>query len=281
MNRYLAMLLFVTGVAFAVSDDGGDVTGPQAALPNGGTDDIVVTVLNTWSPTYASHVLDVEYRESDDAVLFISSLNNTVFIADADNGAQLGSVARPAGIVGFGVTWINGEYFINAWNNSNMYHGSGSGWTSFSNPAGTAGRGLSYDGEKIWQSNSQAAQYMNPDGTGATAVPLSGITYQISGLATYPLTTGDRMPCGLIATCYNESPPKFHFYTFDGGSATLLGVVNCPGSPTGSYGIAFAQARGTFFWAYLDGSGYHVSELSITGLTPLDRDTWAGIKSLF
>lgn len=285
MVRSLLAVLFLAGCALAVSDDGAACQGLIPSVPGGGSDDISVTILNTWQPSYATQILGLEYRASDDAVIFVSSSQNKIFIADADNGSQLGSVDRPAGLLGFGVAWTGTEYFVNAWNGGNIYHSTGSGgWTAFSNPAGANGRGLAYGqgaGNFLWESNGMNAMAFNPDGSGAASVSLSGISYQISGLATFDLTTDMAGPCGLAVTCYNESPPKFHFFIYDGSSATPLGTVTCPGSPSASYGLCYTSERGTFFWSYVSGGIPYVSELQIDGLVPLGRSSWGEIKSLF
>jgi hypothetical protein len=277
MVKYILMLFAACAMAFATDQDGGDVPGQQTVVPDE-TDDITIEVLNTWQAPYASHILGLEYKGTDNTLLFVSSLNNKIFIANPDNGAQLGSIDRPAGMVGFDVAWDGTEYYINGWGATTViYHGTGSGWTSYANPSGANGRGMCFDGADMWESNQTTCYTFETNGTGATAYALPGIPGQISGLTTFPLPTDQA--CGIMATCYNTA--MFYFYVFDGSSITPIGSIACPLTVSNSYGLAFAQPRGTFFWGYLAGGQYYVSELDIDLGMALTRDTWGDIKTEF
>lgn len=265
-------------LAFAADQNGAETPGQEAGLPPA-SDDISITILNTWQAPYASHILGLEYRDDVGDILFVSSANNKIFMADPDDGTQLGSLDRPGGMYGFDVAWDGTEYYINGWNTSVIYHGTGSGWTSYANPAGINGRGFAFDGAQLWESNSSSGAYtFNTDGTGAQPCALPGVTVQISGLTAFPLPTGNQ-PCGLMATCYNQ--PTFFFYTFNGSSITPIGTSSCPTTVTQSLGLTYSVARGTFFWSYSYGGAYYVAELDIDLGLALERQTWGEIKTGF
>jgi hypothetical protein len=291
MKRFLVLTLVLSGIAFAVDPDGFDGGGFQAPVQSAGSNDITITILNTWQAGYASHVLGLDYRPSDGVLLFISSSDNKIFIADPDDGSYIGEVARPAGITGFGVAWDGSEYYVNSWNQSVIYHSDGAGsWASYSNPAGTGGRGLLFDDfgsavllEAYSSDPTYQAMSFNPDGSGFEAFDLEGIPGQLSGIAGHPMVTssGDRAPVGLIATCYNFA--NFYFYMWNGTGYTLYDTEPCPTSVTKSFGLTFTDlSRGTFFWSYQGTDGlYYVAELQIDVLGALEPETWGAIKSLF
>jgi hypothetical protein len=277
--KYTIMLMAVCSLAFATDQDGADIPGQETVIPEG-SDDITIDVLNTWQAPYASHILGLEYKSTDNTLLFVSSLNNKIFIANPDNGTQIGSIDRPAGMVGFDVAWDGTEYYINGWGSTTViYHGTGSGWTSYANPSGANGRGLCFDGADMWESNQLTCYTFETNGTGATAYTLPGIPGQISGLTTFPIPIGTDQACGIMATCYNTA--VFYFYAFNGSTITPLGSIACPLSVSNSYGLAYAGPRGTFFWGYLAGGQYYVSELDIDLGMALSRDTWGAIKTEF
>lgn len=278
--RSLLSALLAASAAMAVTQDGAFESSPVWEGP-GQSDAITITVVNTWQPTYAPHVLGLEYRGSDNTLIFVSSSNNTIYLANPDTGAQTGSFTRPAGMTGFGVAWNGTEYFINGWNTSSMYHSpNGTTWTAFANPAGTNGRGLSYDGALLWESNSTSCVSLNPDGTGAQTHALSGVPSQISGFTCFPLPTDDpNLPTGLAATCYNTH--NFYFFAWNGTTMTPLGSAPCPVSVSSSLGLTYAASRGTFFWSYSSGGGYYVAELDIDLGISLDHETWGQIKATF
>jgi hypothetical protein len=290
MNLFYSLLILFAGSALAIDSDGCAETASSAAVPGGGSDDITITVLNTWQPSYAQQILDLEWRSSDQTLLFISSVDNKIFIADPDDGAYVGEVARPAGLVGFGIAWDGTEYYINAWNDGQIYHSDGGGtWTPFANPAATGGRGLQYydfTGVCMYEAYSSdpvfQAMEFDPDGTGLTAYDLAGIPGQISGITGHEMmTTSGMTPYGLIATCYNY--PSFYFYHFTGSGFTQYDTAPCPVAVTKSLGLTFTDyTRGTFFWSYQGTDGfYYVSELLIPVLGALEEDTWGAIKSQF
>ncbi len=277
----LAAALLVSMTAWAVESDG-SLSGAAAVpdLPGGGSNAITLTILNTYQPSYAQHYLGIECF--DDVLLFVSSLDNKVFIADPSDLSYVGEVARPGGMYGFDVAWDGSEYYINGWGATTViYHSDGvSGWTSFSNPSGANGRGMFYDAEDmyLWESNSSTNIYrFDTDGTGAVSYPLSGVSDQVSGLTWGPGFPTDDFG-SLIVTHYNT--PVMEFYMYTGAGLTLVETVACPDpTATKSYGLGWCESRGTLFWSYQNSTGYHISEVQVDMGGALDQDTWAGIKS--
>ncbi|UCE27017.1 MAG: hypothetical protein JSW52_11820 [Candidatus Coatesbacteria bacterium] len=55
----------------------------------------------------------------------------------------------------------------------------------------------------------------------------------------------------------------FNFYEFDGSTLTYIDTVDCPLTPSQSYGLAYSVDRDTVFWSYAIGSDDSISELDI------------------
>ncbi len=286
---HLVTVLLLPGVLWAVDPDGFDGTGaPWATMQDLAADTIGVEVTNTWHPDYAQHVLDLEYCEDTGELLFVSNLDNKIFIADPADGSYVGEIDRPAGLAGFGVAWDGDEYFINSWISGNIYHSDGGGtWSSYANPAGTGGRGLNcwdYYDPALLESFSSEPVYrlmvFDPDGSGQTVWDLPGISEQISGITGYDVGTDPvtGMPTGLIATCYDEH----FFYFFNPGTPfQLWGVAPCPVTVLKSLGLA-STGGCEFYWSYQATDGlYYVSEIYAPISGALESDTWGAIKSSF
>lgn len=292
MHLSICSAAMVLGIASAGAPDGGTGSGMQAVLPKeSGSDNLYVYVVDTWQAPYAQQILDLEYRDYPEALLFVSDLDNRIFVSDPNDGTFLGSVDRPAGLNGFGTAWYDGEYHVNGWNSDSIYRSDGSGtWSSYHNPAGMNGRGLevfSNSGGSVWESMSDGSTHQvlvfDTDGTNIYTIDLPGIPGQISGVSVYPLTTAGNDPpsgVGLIVCCYDD--PNFYSFIIVGTTAYPDGPTPVPLPVNTSYGLASAYwSRGTFFWSYQGTDGeYCVSEIYF-GVNSLEQATWASIKAQF
>ena len=243
----------------------------------GGTDDIVVTVLNTFQAPYSAHILGMDYVEDDQIIVFNSNTDNKLFMCDPDDGTYVSELAltytgNPSP---FGNCWkvdAGVTAWVNDWSASTIAVWDGSSWSSISNPAANLGRGMDFEDPCIWETNSSSAILrFEPGGAASSYSP--GVPSQMSGLCVFPYETST----GVMVTCYNTH--QFFFYEFDGSSLNSLGVANCPTACNSSLGLTYSESRDTYFWSYSSGSGYTIAELDIeinVGLTP---STWAGIKT--
>ncbi len=153
----------------------------------------------------------------------------------------------------------------------------------YTNPYSNDGRGMDCDGTYIWEAYGPiyatygACLRMNPDGTGVQAWNLPGITTQLSGLTTYPITGG----LGIAVTAYENGAADHYiwFYEFDGSSMSLLGSATLPSCDT-SFGLTYADTRDTYFWSFYSGGQCYISELEITE-TSFQNETWGAIKASF
>ena len=116
-----------------------------------------------------------------------------------------------------------------------------------------------------------------PDGTGVHALLLPGITSQLSGLTTFPISG----TLGLAVTTYNLGFADHYIwlYEYDRDGFDLIGTAQLPSCDM-FLGLTYSTPRGTFFWSWSDASyDFHVSELSIIE-TSLNQSTWGAIKTV-
>lgn len=243
---------------------------------------IEFTVLNTWDITWAVHALGLASWESgsDVNIVFVNSSGSELNSLDPATGQTAGSVPKPAGSgVGFGVAYNSNPgapiWHINSWVNSLLYYTEDQfgTWQTVSNPSGTSGRGMSFDGESYWQSNSEALVRFTPGGTSQT-FPGAAPT-QISGVTVVP--GDDPGLTYILLTTYNTN--IFILYSYNGSSITQVATgVAPPGlGVTSRLGLAWCTSRNSLFFSY---NGPRISELEFS-VVSLSRDTWAGIKSSF
>ena len=142
----------------------------------------------------------------------------------------------------------------------------GIGWTVYDNPAQDSGRGMDgdHDNGLVWETSSSFGLYaFGPTDSVGTFYDISAsIPGQMSGLSVYdsPASSG-------IAVAFYLTPRVF-FFEFDGGSVTYVACADLPQTYAvgESWGLAYSEVRGTFFWSYLSQAGdLYLSELSPSG----------------
>lgn len=257
------ILMFLPFWAFGLLDDtGADLSAPfgsQIPTPNPDVD-IEIDILNTFTCSYSSHILGLDYVEDESLLGFDSSTNKTFFYCDPDDGTYVDELYLAYSSSPFcAVADDNGYVYVDDWSQSNINWWDGS-WHSFSNPSGSNGRGMDYDFDSgyLWETNSSTGVYrFLTDGTGSEFFTLSEVPSQMSGLTVFP--HGDNML--LMVTTYGTF--NFYFYEFDGSSLTYLTYEPCPTGCSSSLGLTYSAERDTFFWSYNSG-GYKISELDIT-----------------
>ncbi len=287
MKLSILLVLLVTVMMFAENPGiYGTTNNPAPAQP--ATDTFEIIVINTFVCPYADMILGMDYVSSEELLLFTDNTidNETLWVANPDDGTEVSAISLtwstpdPFGIADNYSS--GGEPHCNDFGDTMIWYGQ-SFDNSYVNPYEADGRGMDFDGTYIWEAHgplyatSGACLRMNPDGTGHTFYNLPGITTQLSGLTTYPISGS----LGIAVTAYSTSSDKYiWFFEFDGNNMTLLGSAELPDCYI-SFGLTYADTRDSFFWSWLDESaGYHISELQITG-TSLQRNTWGAIKSSF
>lgn len=253
-----AVLLFTCLVFSSLQGDDGSWMTSIAPVEGGAGDGPSISVVNTWQAPYSLQILDLEYVDNPEMLLFVSSTENRIYAADPDDGTMIEYLDRPAGISGFGVARTDVEYFVNSWTSSTLYHSDGSGtWSGYANAAGSYGRGIesfqSYPGYCLWESYSvqSSSTYrifaFNSDGSEVFSADLPGIPGQISGIAVYPLTTPgscDAPSVGLIVACYDH--PSLFFFLVINDTVYPEGSTALPVSVSSSYGLASAYCHRRF-----------------------------------
>jgi hypothetical protein len=278
--QFVFMALCLTGIA----DDGGiGAVGLNDWSPVDAT--ITFNVLQTWDITWANHALGMATWESGSTVniVFSNSIGAELNSLDPATGGTAGSIPKPAGSgAGFGVGYNDNLttpiWHINSWANSNHWYSEDgfSTWQTTSNPSGSNGRGISWDGSHYWQSNETGlVRYL----LGGSSQSFTGIApTQISGVAYIP---GPSRDIGhVMVTTYNTN--IFVLYSWDGASLVqeATGVSPASLNVTTRYGLTWCPSRSSLFFSYSSGSAYRIAELTFD-VVSLSRDTWAGIKSSF
>lgn len=288
MKLPIVSLLLVTVLAFAGSPELlGTTSNPAPAQP--ATDAFAITVMNTFECSYAGMIIGLDYVSAEDLLLFTDNTggSETLWICSPNDGTQVTSLPMtwdtpdPFGIADdFSA---GAEPHCNDFADVMIWYGQ-SFSNSYPNPYGADGRGMDFDGTHIWEAygptsaTSGACLRMNPGGTGSTYYDLPGITTQLSGLTTYPISSS----LGIAVTAYGSisTDEYIWFFEFDGSNMTLLGSAELPDCKY-SIGLTYSDTRDTYFWSWQDDSDiFHISELQISG-TSLQRDTWGAIKFSF
>ncbi len=213
-------------------------------------------------------------------------------IVDSENdylSAYWASSAEPAGTMSldsdnknaFGVCWTGNDtpdsFYLNDALVPNLFHTDNAGlsWTTFTNPSGTEGRGMDFDGTWCWSTSGTNALFQFQPGGVLSYHTLPEITQQVSGLSVFPY----QEHLGIAIACYLS--PELFFYRWDGNTLAYMGSASLPASVKYSLGLAWSETNNCLYWSFLNEnttSGYSVLALTITSLS---RDTWAGIKTSF
>ncbi len=280
----LFLILFLVPFAVLANEDGCTETAIGIIPGSGGGDaTITLTILDTWTPSWAGQCLGMDVWETGSSVNVIFSSRSDMQINSLDpvSGTSAGTIDLDGGNTNcFGVAWNNDLttpiYHTDDWSDNVLYYTEdyGTSWSTVSNPAGTQGRGMDCDGTDYWITNSSAGLYRFTPGGSSEAISVPEVPSQMSGLTVFPYL-GDL---GLCITTYNNH--YFYFYVWDGSTATYLGNAACPTAVSGSYGLAYSDDRGTIFWSYNSG-GYQIAEVDFVIDVALDRMTWGEIKATF
>ncbi|MBN2607684.1 MAG: hypothetical protein JXA64_01105 [Candidatus Fermentibacteraceae bacterium] len=253
----------------------------RCLFPSSGTDEFELSILNTFTISYASMVLGMD--DADDAILFVDNNDSgeKLFVADPQDMSYAGEFDLPwTNADPFGVCYFGGVPYVNDSSDSGIRYGFD--FTSiFTNPFGADGRGMDSDGTNLWEVSGGSASdgevgRFNSGGSGFQSWDLPGITSQISGMTLYPIPGST----GIAVTTY-DTGATYHYvwlYEFTGSQCVLLGTAELP-SCIVSTGLAYSDYTGTWFSAFNDGA-WRVIEFELEEVS-FQQDTWGGIKSAF
>ena len=277
------MLLVMAAASTAWIDENGADSSIPAGTPPAGGDAFSLTLVNTISVPSASHILGINMQSGSNEFGMIDNTSDFIRGINCETGAEVWTVEINYGAtmqkIGTAHDWPPAYgWYLNGWSDSDTHFFEGGTWSvPFSNPAGTSGRGMSYDANSgyLWETYTSGASYMlyriAGDGS-STSYPVTS-SGQLSGVATFP--NGNLR---LVFTAYYD--PSFYFYEFNGSSLDYMGSAATGIPVTTSLGLTYSDSRDTFFWSYQDGSGYHVAEFSYS-LGVLEQETWGAIKAQF
>ncbi len=270
--------------ASAIADDNGCFETAADVVPTAGTDDIVLTVLGSFSSETQKLGLDMYDTDQLTCVIATDRNGRQVHSYNTSTGVPINSMNLDSTNTNcFGVAWDHvpmgrqSGYHTNDWMLSTLFYSEdlGASWSYLANPVGDEGRGFDFDGTDYWITNDYLGVCRFQPGGDHQMLATPEIASQLSGLTIFPYL-GD---IGVAVTAYNSH--FIWFYRWNGTDLDYIGKAPCPFTVDSSLGLAYSMNLGTLFWSYKQTDGkYGISELSLQ-FTSLSRETWAGIKSSF
>lgn len=219
-----------------------------------------ITIINSFQCPYAGEIRGLDYVDGATAISFSSDPDNKVYTCDANDGTYVGELAMGfSNPHPFGICYdADDNVHVNEFNGSDIYWYNGAVWSDYGNPSSNKGSGMDFDGTYVWETYWTDGVYrFFPDGSGAEFYDMPEVGAQLSGLTVFPYNGN----LWLMNASHGEY--VFNFYEFDGSVLTYIATVDCPLTPSQSYGLTFAAERGTFFWSYSIGSDDWIAELDI------------------
>lgn len=285
MIKYLLLLVLLAATSSGwVTDDGNmGASNERGISPK--SNDVILTIIDTFSVPSAQHMLGLDYQENEPYIAVMDNTSNLIRGVVPNTGTEVWTMPTPCDDT-FGICQEGAPdygWYSNSWASSDIYRWDPltSEWSvAFANPAGTLGRGLDYDPESrcLWESYLTSDLYRIDETGSSTFFDLWGLG-MISGLSLFPYE--DEL--GIVFTFYDFF--YFHFYSFDGTSLNYIGEANMyVYNFTDSYGITYNPSTDTFFWSYVVyPSNRMISEMDyeIVPQSALEQCTWGSIKAGF
>ena len=283
--KFLYVLVVLPLIALGWVDD----SGRDSSIPSGPSPvaDAVIslTLANTFTVPDAQQMLGLDCQPT--LLALLDNTGDELMGVNWTTGSQNWVIPINYGgtMVNFGCAHtypIPWDWYINAWSDGSfhLYDPGTTSWSvPFSNPAGTAGRGMAYDDpqNEIWETDGASGVWRidDPSGNG-TFYDTPEVPSQMSGLAIFPY--GGEL--WIVVTIY--AAPEFYFYSFTGSSLVYQGMDDLSMTSFDlSLGLAYCQARDSFFWSYeVYGGNPWIAELDYS-IAALQQSTWGTIKSQF
>ncbi len=277
--KIILILIVLTTFAFA-SDNGCTDTGISSNPPVSGSNSVTLTVINDWVQTNQVLGLDV-WEDGTDVYVLGTDRTNQQVLAYEDGAIAAVLPLYATNTNCFGIAFNNNVdtevYHTNDWVLSDLYYTEdfGSNWATITNPAGSSGRGMDFDGTDYWSTNADGGGIWRfQPGAAQENLSIPEVPTQPSGLAVFPYNGN----IGIAITTYNTH--NIYFYQWDGSSLDYMAATACPVAVSSSAGLAYSETDGCLYWSYSDGSNYHLTQLSMS-ITALQRSSWGSIKASF
>jgi hypothetical protein len=281
MRLLLCTALMLTGLALGENGQ----LGSSSVLPEHegqGSDGISITPLGGYQISFTNTLLGIMYT-NDTAwshLIGVSEVDDKLYEFDAVTGTYVTEIAlAPANTEAYGTCFNPGTGIIytNDWSDTFIYTYTGI-WTTLGNPAGNYGRGMDFDGTMFWQVVSDGVQHRllawQPTG-GTIWYDISAyVPSQVSGCTCY-WDSG----LYLCVTCFTSS--YIYVFRIVGSTFSYIGNAALPVSTVSSFDLAYSESLDRFFWSYQESGNPHIYMFELNINVPLERDTWAGIKSCF
>ncbi|MCD4700249.1 MAG: hypothetical protein K8S24_00180 [Candidatus Aegiribacteria sp.] len=282
--KILYFLLVLPLIAFGWIDDNGLDSSIPIGEPPVGNDAIVLTYIGGFQVASAGNVLGLNMQYNSSQFGMVDNIGDKILGINCTSGAELWyyDINYTSGMGNFGTAhdWpVPYGWYLNSWTDTDMHYCDSGVWSvPFTNPAGTNGRGMSFEvsDDHLWQTDGSDGIYRIASGGSFDYFSTPEVSGQMSGLATFQ-HSGHTW---VVVTCYLDQ--TFYFYDYTGFNLNFIGTAD-PGA-TGislSYGLTYSNFRDTFFWSYeMPGGICWVAELGYS-ITALEQDTWGSIKTQF
>lgn len=280
--RYAIVLILCLSLVSLAEQNGWDSRQAPVNSSPPSTDNITLTVLDTWSPV--NKALGLDYM----LTAYLLGANNSdmvvqFYLLDGTPSAALPLSAGNAGCFGVARDYDYGSgndvFYTSDWSAPNLFYTEdlGASWNTVPSPAGSNGRGMDFDGTHYWITNgTSGGLWRFQPGVSQTGISIPEVTGQPSGLTVFDYGSS----FGVAVTTYNNH--SIWFYEWSGSSLSFLGSAACPVACASSYGLAYDPYQEIIFWSYRDASNnYWISKLDFEISVSLQCDTWGAIKSCF
>ena len=286
MLKYALLLIMLAATSYGWGTDDGNMGASNMGSVFLKSNDVILTIIDTFSVPSAQQILGLDYQESDPYIAVMDNTSGLIRGIVPNTGTEIWTMSTPCSGT-FGMCQTGAPDYIwyaNSWSSSDIYRWDPDtrGWSvAFANPAQTLGRGLDFDPESgyIWEAD-HAMGLWRIDETGAsTLYQPSWLLGAISGMSLFPY--GDDL--GIVISYYDFF--YFHFYSFDGSSLNYIGEASAyVYNFTDSYGITYNPVSDTFYWSHVVYPSNRViaeMDYEFTSPSALEQCTWGSIKTGF
>ncbi|MCD4701050.1 MAG: hypothetical protein K8S24_04245 [Candidatus Aegiribacteria sp.] len=282
------MLFMLMLLAVLASAENGRI-GSYSTIPaNGGQggDAITITPISNYQITFTTDILGLCYLNGTpwNDLIGMGEDDDILYEFDALTGTLLASLPLHANNTnGYGVCYDYSvtTFYTNDWSDPLIYNwNSGSGWASFTNPAGSDGRGMDFDGTFFWQSVSDVSTSLfrllawQPGGSDYWYDVSSHIPSQMSGITCF-------WESGSLYVCVTTYDGNIYVFYIFGTTCDYIGSATLPASSDSSFGLAYCNDLDRFFWSYSSGGNWYIYMFEMDLGLALNSATWGEIKASF
>jgi hypothetical protein len=280
--KHVIHLLFAFAVLSAADNGQTSYSLQNPVRPDPGRDVISITPLGSYAITFTTSLLGIDDMGDNSDVLFaIDPLHENIVGFEGLTGTYIAALAdihpNNADAFGIGMNTFGSPYILtNDCSDTGLFAYSGV-WSILDNPAGDNGMGMEFDGTWLWQVVSDGALHRllawQPDGTTLWYDVSAYIPGQLVGCACF------WDPLHIAVTCENSD--DIYVFQIDGSSYTYIGSADLSFIPGEHSDLAYCEHVDRFFMSYTIGYACNIAMFEMDINVPLERGTWAGIKSSF